>query len=141
MVHLDATPSAPGIFTIDKTGTGQGAIVNAEGGVVNSPAAPAARGGYVMIFLTGEGQTDPAGQAGKINFSGGVLPRPLRDVTVEIGGQPAKVTYAGAAPDAIAGLMQINAQVPAGVQPGAQIPLVVRIGGAASQPGVTMAVR
>jgi uncharacterized protein (TIGR03437 family) len=34
---------------------------------------------------------------------------------VTIGGQPATVGYQGAAPGLVAGVMQINAQVPAGV--------------------------
>ena len=43
---------------------------------------------------------------------------PAAAVTVTIGGQPAEVTYAGAAPFQPAGVLQINARVPATVVPG-----------------------
>ncbi len=45
---------APGIFTIDGTGAGQGAIVNQDGTVDNA-ANPAARGSVVSIYMTGQG--------------------------------------------------------------------------------------
>jgi uncharacterized protein (TIGR03437 family) len=44
-----------------------------------------------------------------------------------IGGRPAKVIYAGAAPYAIPGMIQINAVVPQGIGSGAQ-PVVLKIG-------------
>jgi uncharacterized protein (TIGR03437 family) len=50
------------------------------------------------------------------------------------------VWYAGGAPGAIAGLTQINAQIPAGVTPGAAVQVVVQIGVWKSQTGVTIAV-
>jgi uncharacterized protein (TIGR03437 family) len=62
-------------------------------------------------------------------------------VAVTIGGVPATVSYSGAAPTQIAGLTQINAQVPAGVTPGTKVPVVVTIGTWQSQSGVTMAVQ
>ncbi|MBZ5601155.1 MAG: hypothetical protein LAO79_02500 [Acidobacteriia bacterium] len=49
--------------------------------------------------------------------------------------------YAGSAGGSIAGLLQINAVVPASVTPGAAVPILVTIGGVPSQSGVTMAVQ
>jgi uncharacterized protein (TIGR03437 family) len=70
-----------------------------------------------------------------------VLPKPLAPVSVEIGGLPAAVLYAGAAPGAIPGLFQINARMSQDVTPGDRVPLQVKVGNRTSQPGVTVAVR
>jgi len=58
-------------------------------------------------------------------------------VTATVGGQAATVQYAGGAPTFVAGMMQVNIQVPGGLTAGAA-PLVLRVGGTASQPGVTI---
>jgi uncharacterized protein (TIGR03437 family) len=47
-------PTAPGIFSVDGTGAGQGYILNADG-TLNSPTNPAAEGAEVTIFATGVG--------------------------------------------------------------------------------------
>ena len=119
----------PGIFTIDGTGTGQGAIVNQDG-TVNSAANPAARGSIVSIYMTGQGGASPA--------LTGILPT---NVSVTIGEIATTVQYAGQAPGEIAGLTQVNAVVPQGVAAGPAVPVVVGIGGVQSQAGVTMAVK
>jgi uncharacterized protein (TIGR03437 family) len=62
-------------------------------------------------------------------------------VTVTIGGIDAPVSYSGSAPGEIAGLNQINATIPPGVTPGPDVPIVLKVGGAQSPPGVTIAVR
>jgi uncharacterized protein (TIGR03437 family) len=131
--------AAPGIFTRAATGVGGAAVLNQDSSV-NAPANPAARGSVVQIFATGEGQTSPAGVTGSIN---GTVPKtPLvTPVKVTIGGQDAVVQYAGSAPNAVAGLLQVNAVVPQSVTPGDAIPVRVSIGGFASQDGVTIAVR
>ena len=58
-----------------------------------------------------------------------------------IGGMPAKVWYSGGAPTAVAGLTQINAEIPAGVTPGPAVPVTVKVGAYTSQAGVTLAVK
>ena len=62
-------------------------------------------------------------------------------VSVRIGGQAAAVHYAGAAPGFVAGAMQINVQIPSGVEPGPKVPISLIVGDLASPPGVTVAVR
>ena len=57
-----------------------------------------------------------------------MLPKPLLPVSVSVGGKNAIMQYAGAAPRFIAGAMQINAQLPPGVAPGAAVPLILHIG-------------
>jgi uncharacterized protein (TIGR03437 family) len=61
--------------------------------------------------------------------------------TVTIGGKTATVSYAGFVADSIGGLYQINAVVPTTVTSGAAVPVVVTVGTAASQAGVTMVVQ
>jgi len=134
-VPISAT--APGIFTINASGTGQGLILNQDYSV-NSASDPAARGSIVSIWATGEGVTDPPGVDGRPAVD--VLPAPVATVTVDIGGQPAKVSYAGAAPGMMPGVLQVNAEIPAGVQPGNSVPVHVTVGGVASQNSVTLVV-
>jgi len=43
---------------------------------------------------------------------------------VTVDGQSARVTYSGAAPGEVAGVMQVNVQIPSGVQPGGYVPVV-----------------
>src|ERR1035441_1798362 len=61
-------PSAPGIFTADSSGQGQGAMTNSDGSY-NTSSNPATPGSYVTLYLTGEGQTDPSGSDGNIATS------------------------------------------------------------------------
>ena len=134
--------ASPGIFTLDATGLGGGAILNQDYSV-NSPARPASRGTEVIaIYCTGGGLTNPANSDGAITGSSTPLPLLVtQPVTVTIGGLNAQVVYAGGAPGEIAGLTQINAIVPAGVTPGRAAPVVVQIGTFQSQNGVTLAVQ
>ena len=130
--------SAPGIFTADSSGKGQGAILNQDWGR-NSPENPAARGSVVMIYGTGEGQTAPPGVDGAI--AGATLPKPTLPVSARIGGVEAEVQYAGAAPGLMAGVFQVNLKVPESVAPGPAVPLQIRVGQNSSPTGVTLAVR
>ena len=67
---LPVASARPGIFAQNGSGSGQGAILN-EDGTFNSPDNPAARGSIVVLYVTGEGLTDPAGVDGAI--LGGVV--------------------------------------------------------------------
>ena len=130
--------ASPGIFTIGSTGAGQGAVLNQDSSV-NGAANPVARGSVIQIFATGEGQTSPAGQTGAVTGSAGGAP--ILHVTVTIGGIEAPLQFAGSAPDAVAGLLQVNVVVPQGAPSGPAVPLVLSVGGVGSQGGVTIAVQ
>ncbi len=138
-VSLRVIDSVPGIFTVGSSG--QGAIINQDG-TVNSPSNPAPAGSVVSIYATGEGQTNPPGKDGAINGDTlADLPAPVQAVTVQIGGQPAATpAYAGAAPLEPAGLLQVNATVPTGLKSG-NVPVLITVGTASSQAGVTIAVK
>jgi uncharacterized protein (TIGR03437 family) len=129
--------AAPGIFTANTTGTGQAAAVNVATGTVNSASNPVKTGGYISLYITGSGQTSPAGADGVVATSTAISVLP---VTVTIGGVAAPVTYAGAAPTEVAGLTQVNVQVPQGIATGSAVPVAVSVNGVAAQPGVTISV-
>ena len=138
-VEVAVGATAPGLFTMDFSGKGQGAILNEDNVTRNSASAPARPGSVVVLWGTGEGITDPPGVDGRPAVD--VLPKPLGPVSVEIGGLPAAVEYAGAAPGNIPGLLQINARISQDVTPGDRVPLRVKVGNRTSQEGVTVAVR
>ena len=138
-VTMPVAAAVPGIFTVSATGSGPGAILNNSDYSLNSAANPVARGDWVQIFLTGAGATSPAGVDGLL--AGPPYPTVKGNVTVTMDNIQCTTNYAGAAPYLIAGLTQINAQVPAGVTPGANVPVVVTIGGVSSQANVTLAVK
>lgn len=126
-VTLPVVPSSPGVF----------AITNQDGSV-NTPSNPAAAGSAIVLYGTGEGQTSPAGIDGTVNTT--VFPKPNLSVTVRIGGQIANILYAGAAPEFIAGVLQVNVQIPSGL-PDGTVPLEVQIGDAVTPAGLTVSVR
>jgi virginiamycin B lyase len=139
--EVSVVEAAPAIFTLTGYGVGSGAIVNASGGI-NGPDNPAALGGFVTLFVTGEGQTQPAGRTGSVtsvnqSSTGPLTPKPVLPLMVRIAGQSALVTFFGEAPDMVAGLMQINVQIPYGLW-GGDLPLLVSLGDRESQPGVTV---
>jgi len=137
-VTLNVAPTAPGIFTADTSGSGQAVVVNNyEAGTLNSATNPAAQGSAIILYATGAGQTWPPGVDGKL--AAAPLPVPILPVRVTIGGVPAVVQYAGGALGQVAGMMQLIVVVPSGVS-GSAVPVVVQIGDAVSQAGVTMAV-
>jgi uncharacterized protein (TIGR03437 family) len=110
--------AAPGIFTVAGA-AGQAAALNQDGSL-NSAANPAGRGSVVSIYATGQG-------ANTNNF------------TLMIAGYNSPLLYAGPAPG-FPGLMQINAQIPAGFLPPGIQAVVLTVGGIASQAGVTLAI-
>jgi uncharacterized protein (TIGR03437 family) len=132
--------ATPGIFSQDSSGSGPGAILNWDSSL-NTSLSPAAMGSAIQIFATGGGVTNPAQTDGALAPVTPPLPLLAMQPVVTIGGLPAKVDYAGAAPGEVAGLTQINAEVPAGVTPGLSVPVVVQIGNWRSQPGLTITVK
>lgn len=133
--------AAPGIFTGNFIGTGQGAILNQDYSV-NGISYPAPPGSIVMIYCSGAGVTDPAIADAGITPTSQPFPALVNQpVTVTIGGIAAQVQYAGGAPGAVAGLTQINAVVPANAPTGPSVPVVIQIGTWQSQAGVTMVVQ
>jgi uncharacterized protein (TIGR03437 family) len=134
---LAIVPSAPAILAADGSGIGPGAILNQDF-TINSAINPADRGTVIQIFATGAGSWDTAGIDG--SFAAAPLAHPVLPVSARIGGLPAEVAYAGAAPGLVSGVLQVNARIPAGAAPGKAV-VFLTAGDAASQPGITVYVR
>ncbi len=141
-LNVPVQPTTPGIFSYDHSGSGPGAILNNADFSINQPSRPAAVGSVVDIYLTGAGVTVPASKDGALATSTPPFPSlSAQPVTVTIGGISAQVYYAGPAPGSINGLTQIDVMVPSGVKSGTSIPVVVSIGGVASQSNLFMSVQ
>jgi uncharacterized protein (TIGR03437 family) len=136
--QVNVGPASPGIFALDASGKGGGAILNQDT-TVNSPQNPAAKGSIIVLYATGGGQTNPPGRDGRIANAPN-LPVPVLPVKVRIGGVESQVQYAGAAPGFIAGAMQINVRLPA-TAPSGNVPVILDIGGWPSQEGLTVAIQ
>jgi uncharacterized protein (TIGR03437 family) len=134
-ISVPVLPAVPAILTANASGSGQAVAVNKDG-TLNSASNPAARGDYVILYATGEGQRSPAGVTGQPApaYDGPVLP-----ASMTIGGVPASLIYAASAPGFV-GLMQINVTIPESAAPGGAVPVVLTIGSAQS-PSVTIAVK
>jgi uncharacterized protein (TIGR03437 family) len=120
--------AVPGIYTQNFQGTGPGAILNQDGVTGNGPGTLAAKGSVVSVYMTGEGQTSPAGVTGEIAPVNVPVPwkQPQLRATATIGGAPALVQYYGSAPGEISGVMQVNVQIPANAPTGA-LPIVITL--------------
>lgn len=137
-ITVQVAPTATAVFSLDASGRGQAAVLNARDGTINSSGNPARRGDFVSIFATGAGVTTPASADGLLGSA--PLAQPNASVSVKIGGLPCQLNFAGAAPGLVAGAIQINAQVPAGAPTGPNVPLRVTFGSTTSQSGITVAV-
>jgi len=115
-VTLYTSPTAPGVFTLNQAGYGPGAILHADYSVV-SEQSPARIGETVLVFLTGLGATNPPVPDGAAGPA-----QPLSNVTdpnlqVFIDGHDSPIAFGGLAPG-LAGLYQLNVQVPTGISSG-----------------------
>ena len=135
-LSVPVAAAAPGIFTTGG-GTGPAAALNQDG-TLNSPSHPALRGSVATFYATGEGATLPVGVDGKSPDTS--FPKPVLPVTLSVGGYPAQILFAGEA-SSFAGLMEIKARLPGNPVPAGSLPVLLRIGAASSQAGVTIAVR
>jgi uncharacterized protein (TIGR03437 family) len=120
---LQVTAAAPAVFPT---------ILNQDGSL-NSAANPAAQGSIITFFGTGEGVTNGANIAGQM--AAAPYARPQLAVAATVGGGAAALLYAGAAPGLV-GMLQVDAQLPAGIAPGS-VTLQLTVG-TASAPPVTI---
>jgi uncharacterized protein (TIGR03437 family) len=106
-VNVFVEPAAPVVFTLDQSGAGPAAALNATNGGQVSATNPVHAGEYVELFLTGLGATV---RQGGLDYA-------QLQPTVTVGGKDCPVTFAGAAPG-FSGLDQVNCIVPAGLGAG-----------------------
>jgi uncharacterized protein (TIGR03437 family) len=138
-VSVAAQATAPEFFYFTTGGSGgqpiaaidalTGGYIGAAGLITGATFTPAKPGGYLTLFATGFGATDPV-------VSPGVLPSGNVPVTapvsIQFGGvtlAPTDILYVGLSQ--FAGLYQVNIHVPANVPDGDQA-LVITVGGVAS---------
>jgi uncharacterized protein (TIGR03437 family) len=134
--------SAPGFFTADESGTGQASAftVNPDGTYqISNSSHPATAGTVLVLYLTGAGVVSPSSPDGSVNST--LTGSPAGSVTATIGNLPAQVLFCATVPGLLNGVLQVNLMVPSGVPTGSQAELSVFIGGNATQPGVTLALR
>jgi uncharacterized protein (TIGR03437 family) len=122
-VTVPVAATAPGIYTLDQSGSGGGAILHADYSIVNA-AKPAIGGETVLIYLTGLGTVTPIvadGTAGNIN----TLYQSDADVVVYVGGEQATVLFKGLAPG-YPGLYQLNVTLPQFLKASGNLPLAIQ---------------
>jgi uncharacterized protein (TIGR03437 family) len=143
-VTMPLSSAAPGLFSTNAAGSGQGAVLVANTSIVAAPTGafsgsrPARRGEFLSIYGTGWGAVSDQPPTG-LSASVSPLSHTLATPTVTIGGVAAAVSFAGLAPGFV-GLYQANVQVPAEAPGGEAISVTLSIGGAASNP-VTIALQ
>jgi uncharacterized protein (TIGR03437 family) len=142
---VPVSSESPGIFSINQTGKGQGAIQIANsttyaapaGSIGGSQSRAVKAGEFVTIFCTGLGAVNDTPGTGKPASS-----NPLSKTTitpeVTIGGVLATVSFSGLAPGFV-GEYQVDVQIPEGLSGGGAVPVVLSINGVQSNT-VTIAI-
>jgi uncharacterized protein (TIGR03437 family) len=135
-IDLTVVSSYPEIFTIAPlppfpavSQYAFAAALNTDG-TINSQSNPARPGSALVLFATGPGafaQELPDGAIVHLPLSQPILP-----VSVLFDGQPAQVLYAGAAPDLVAGALQVNVRVPESAA-GSYHTVQLQVGGSISE--------
>jgi uncharacterized protein (TIGR03437 family) len=123
-VSFPVASSAPGIIVY---GSDRAVAINQDYSL-NAPEHPALPGGWITVYMTGQGAVHPPVASGAASPSNPVA-LPALPVTATIGGQPAHVLFAGLVPGGV-GLFQVNLQIPA--LAAGNFPLIVSVGTAAS---------
>jgi len=137
LVNLSLAQQTPAIFTIGG-GTGQAAAVNNKDGQVNVAAHPVKIGDFIQLYVTGLGPTTPPLSDGTANST--PLPVPQGTVIATVGNIKVAAN-AVAAPGLVAGVFQVNVQIPNGIIAGNAVPISLTVAGTSStQNGVTIAV-
>ena len=122
-VDVLVVASAPDLFTGAETAR---VTASNQNGTLNSLSSPAAPGSIVTLFATGQGVVSPAVPTGA---AAQTSPLSLaHGATVVIGGQNAKIYFAGLTPGMI-GLMQVNVEIPASTRPGNAVTVQLRVAG------------
>jgi uncharacterized protein (TIGR03437 family) len=122
-ITVPLAASSPGIYALDQSGIGAGAILHADYSLVNA-SSPAGAGETVLIYLTGMGAVSPTladGTAGTVT----TLYRASPDITVLVAGRPGTVSFNGLAPG-FPGLYQINVTLPTSLANSGPLPLAIQ---------------
>lgn len=140
--EIEIGPHSPAIFTAD-SGPGRAIAFDAISGPLAQPAGsfsgskPIVRGGFLTIFATGLGETNPPIVPGSNSLD--AVRRTVTLPTVTIGVANAPVLFSGMSPQFVA-VYQINVEVPSDAPTGDAVPLILEIGGLSTRDDVTIAV-
>lgn len=132
---LPVVAAAPGLFSVDSSGSGPGSILNADYSL-NNEENPAEPGEIVVLYGTGGGVVQAVVRDGSMTMAATPL---VGETSVTVNGLPAEVLYAGNAGGIVAGVVQVNIRLPKTVS--GIVPVVVTVAGVSSQATVTVAVR
>ncbi|HXM42619.1 MAG TPA: glycoside hydrolase family 3 C-terminal domain-containing protein [Bryobacteraceae bacterium] len=121
---------APGIFSMNGQGTGPGAILDSSYNLIAASNPAGAGVTIILIYCTGLGPVTnqpPTGAAAPSNPLAVTTTQPV----VTIGGVSAQVLFSGLAPGSV-GEYQVNALAPSNAPTGDAVPVILSIGGVAS---------
>jgi uncharacterized protein (TIGR03437 family) len=135
LATISLSPVSPGIFTVTADGQEAGAFTHIDGSLV-TPQNPAHAGEVVILYATGLGQVTPSVPTGALPSG---VSRTVAAATLTIDGITVIPDFAGLSGCCV-GLNQVNVRLPANTRPANNIPVVLNIGGVASNP-VTIAVQ
>lgn len=117
-VVVPLADTAPGVFSISQNGISAGAIRHADGSLCNQ-SSPAARTEIVAVYVGGLGATNPAVKDGEATPTD-TFYKMTGPVNVYVGGVlVTNIPFAGLVPT-VAGLYQLNIQIPETVDSGPQ---------------------
>ena len=134
---------SPGIFSMDQSGGGQGAVLISGTASLAAPlgfnpnSRPATRGEFLEIFAAGLGAVTNTPASG-FPAAGNPVSKSISMPSVTVGGTDVNVVFSGLAPNFV-GLYQINVPVPAEGQSGPGVPVTLSVGGVESNT-VTVAI-
>lgn len=124
VVQMYLTDAAPGAFSQNSNGLGLAAALHATSGQLITTANPAQPGEYISLYLTGLGTVTPPISDGAVGptstlsvadvNTAGNLSVLFNDYVNGSTGNTGTIQFAGL-PPGLAGLYQINVQVPSGV--------------------------
>ena len=120
-VTVPVAASSPGVYSLDQSGTGAGAIEHANGAVV-SASNPAVPGETVVVYLTGMGAVTPAIADGTASTGKPLNQTPLP--TVYVADLPGTVQFSGLAPG-FPGLYQLNVTIPLTLGTTGNLPIAI----------------
>ena len=153
---MPVLPARLGIFTLYGSGRGQAIVLNDDGSL-NTAENPAKQGSIIVLFVTGEGLTEPG--SAEDHIIGDTLPTPKLPLAASIlwtDGSPyfdgyyfdyysVEVVSASGVRGPVPGLLEVKLRVPEPVLPGSTVPLSLWSGQqqfySYSQPGVTLAIK
>ena len=130
---------AVGVFTYARTATSiDPIVVHYSNNQLVTPTSPAAPGEVLVVYGTGVGKLNNPPRTG-FAAPASPLATPVDPITMTLGAAPVTMLFAGLTPG-LAGMLQMNIQLPVTLPAGSSLPMVVQFLGGTS-PAVNLAVQ